>query len=90
MGYPRNDEFHLAGYGVHLKAGLEVLFSRYFFLRLEGKGGYINMPDVVTRSENADDRAKQHFGFAELDGMFGVILAGKSQKLTNINQNNPQ
>ena len=85
MGYPRSDEFHLAGYGMHLKAGIEVLLSRFFFLRMEGKAGYINMPDIVTRSESAEDRAKQQFGYAEIDGMFGIILAGKSQKVNSIN-----
>ncbi len=85
MGNPRSDEFHFAGYGAHLKAGIEVLLSRYFFLRFEGKGGYINMPDIVTRPESDNDRAKQQFGYAEIDGMFGFILAGKSQKATLIN-----
>jgi hypothetical protein len=85
MGYPRNDEFHLAGYGVDAKLGLEILLGRFFFLRMEGKSGLINMPDIVTRSESAEDRAKQNFGYVEVDGMFGFILAGKSQKETLIN-----
>lgn len=85
MGYPRSDEFHLAGYGAHMKAGFEVLLSRFFFIRMEGKAGYINMPEIVTRPESAEDRAKQQFGYAELDGMFGFILAGKSQKENSIN-----
>lgn len=80
MGYPRHDAYHLSGYAAHVKMGIEVLLTRFFFLRLEGKTGWINMPDIVTRLESASDRASQHFAYAEVDGMFGLILPGKKQR----------
>lgn len=80
MGYPRHDAFHLAGYAAHMKVGMELLLTKFFFLRLEGKAGWINMPDIITRLESASDRAKQHFGYGEVDGMFGFILPGKKQR----------
>lgn len=71
MGYPRNDQFHLAGIGTDVKVGFELLFWKHFFLRYEGKLGYINMPSIVTRMASIDDRASQQFCFAAMDGMFG-------------------
>jgi hypothetical protein len=82
MGYPRNDEFHLAGLGTDIKIGVEILFWKYFFLRYEGKLGYINMPDIVTRKASIEDRASQEFFFAAMDGMFGfnIPLIKKSEE----------
>ena len=74
MQYPRNDEFHLAGYGLSAKFGMEFIFWRHFFLRFEYKTGFINMPDIVTRKASIDDRASQHFFFAQRNGMFGFTL----------------
>lgn len=84
MGYPRNDQFHLAGYGGDLKAGIELLFCKIFFLKYEVKGGYINMPNIVTRAASEQDRASQHFMFAATDGMFGVnvtLVKNKAPKI---------
>jgi hypothetical protein len=85
MGYPRNDQFHLAGYGTDIKLGLEFLFLRHFFIRLEGKSGFINMPDVVTRKASVEDRASQHFFFVATDGMFGfnIPLTRKVRDVAN-------
>lgn len=74
MKYPRNDEFHLAGYGLSAKFGMEFIFWRHFFIRFEYKTGFINMPDIVTRKASIDDRASQHFFFAQRNGMFGFTL----------------
>jgi Outer membrane protein beta-barrel domain len=74
MKYPRNDEFHLAGYGLSAKFGMELIFWRHFFIRFEYKTGFINMPDIVTRKASIDDRAAQHFFFAQRNGMFGFTL----------------
>lgn len=71
MGYPRNDQFHLAGIGTAIKVGFELLFWKHFFIRYEGKLGYINMPSIVTRMTSIEDRASQQFYFAAMDGMFG-------------------
>ena len=41
-----HDEFHVAGYGISAKAGLNFTFFKYFFIQTEIKGGYINMNDI--------------------------------------------
>jgi hypothetical protein len=74
MGYPRNDEFHLAGFGLSAKAALEFLFGSRFFIRFEYKTGYINMPDIVTRNASIADRASQQFFFAQRNGIFGLNI----------------
>jgi hypothetical protein len=79
MGFERNDEFHLAGAGTDIKIGVELLIGKYFFLRYEGKTGYINMPDILTRNNGGNDRASQEFFFAAMDGMFGFNLPLKKK-----------
>jgi hypothetical protein len=86
MGYPRNDEFHFAGFGANLKCGAEVLLGNHFYLRGEAKCGYINMPDIVTRAESIGDRASQQFGFAAIDFMFGFNITPPKRK-TQTNEN---
>lgn len=81
MGYPRNDAFHLAGIGTDVKLGIELLFWRHFFLRYEGKLGYINMPSIVTRKASIADRASQQFCFASTDGMFGFNIPLKKKPI---------
>lgn len=71
MHYPRHDDFHLSGYGLSAKAGIELLFWKYFFIRLDYKTGFIHMPDILTRDGDVPDRASQHFFFAQRMGMFG-------------------
>ncbi|MDU1905385.1 MAG: hypothetical protein E6772_11425 [Dysgonomonas sp.] len=70
MGNERHDDFHLAGYGINAKIGADFLFWDLFFLRCEGKEGYINMPSIRTTSSKSD-KASQHFWFAEIDFLFG-------------------
>jgi hypothetical protein len=83
MGYPRNDAFHLAGAGTDAKLALEALFWKYFFIRFEGKVGYINMPSIVTRKADIGDRASQQFWFGSANGMFGFnIPTRKKPELT--------
>ncbi len=86
MGYSRNDQFHLAGYGLSAKFALELLFWNHFFIRMEYKTGYINMPDIVTRAASIDDRASQHFFFAQRNGIFGFnINLNKKPKAVETN-----
>ncbi|HEV7381572.1 MAG TPA: hypothetical protein VGN64_17360, partial [Dyadobacter sp.] len=54
MNYERNDQWHVAGYGVNLVAGLNVTFFKHFFIQGEVKGGYINMPDILTTNFKSD------------------------------------
>ncbi len=62
MGFDRYDEFHVAGYGISGKIGLNLTLFKYFFIQTEGKVGYINMPDIRTTQSKAD-KAKQDFMF---------------------------
>ncbi len=73
LGKERHDDFHVSGYGVSAKVGLNLTFFKYFFLQTELKGGYINMSDI--RTTNApSDRASQHFMFVEKIIAFGGIF----------------
>lgn len=64
FGEDRHDEFHIAGFGLAAKAGLNVTFFKYFFIQAELKGGYINMNDIRTTGDSRD-RASQDFWFME-------------------------
>lgn len=73
MGFERNDEFHVAGYGMGAVVGLNITFWKYFFLQSECKGGFINMPNIRTTHFDAD-RAKQHFFFLQGNLTFGFNI----------------
>lgn len=70
MGNERHDAFHLAGFGLSAKGGLDVNLWDLFFLRSEIKEGYINMPSIRT-TKSSDDKARQAFWFAEFTYTFG-------------------
>ena len=75
LGKPRHDDFHISGYGVSAKAGLNFTFFKYFYLQGEMKYGYINLTDVRT-TQNDSDRASQDFFFFQriisLGGIFRI------------------
>lgn len=73
LGKERHDDFHISGYGVSAKAGLNVTFFKYFFLQTELKGGYINMNDIRT-THSGSDSASQHFFFIQHIIAFGGIF----------------
>ncbi|TRW23363.1 hypothetical protein FMM05_14310 [Flavobacterium zepuense] len=73
MGKQRHDEFHISGFGVSAKAGINLTFFKHYFIQGELKGGYINMPDVRTTYAGID-RASQHFMFLERIITFGGIF----------------
>ncbi len=79
LNYKRNDQFHLAGFGLDAKAGLNITFFKYFFLQSEIKAGYINMPDIRT-TEFTTDKAQQHFEFIQTNFLVGVIFPLIKQK----------
>jgi hypothetical protein len=64
LGKERHDDFHISGYGLSAKAGINFTFFKYFYLQGELKGGYINMQDIRTTVSN-DDKASQDFFFLE-------------------------
>lgn len=71
MNNPRYDEFHLSGYGFSAVLAANLTFFKYFFVQMEWKGGFINMPDIRT-TMNAADRANQHFWFSQYNVVFGA------------------
>ena len=64
LGKERHDDFHVSGYGISAKAGINFTFFKYFYLQGELKTGYINMKDIRTTISN-DDKASQHFTFVQ-------------------------
>lgn len=71
FGRERYDEFHLAGFGMNMKTGLNLGIGKYFFIQTEGKAGYINMPDIrPTKFE--DEKASQQFTFLEYTILVGI------------------
>lgn len=73
MGKDRHDGFHISGYGVSTKAGLNITFLKYLFVQAELKGGYIDMGRIRTTNSRAD-KASQSFYFAETIIAFGGIF----------------
>ncbi len=83
MNYKRHDAFHVAGFGLDIKAGLDVRFFNHFFFRFEAKGGYINMPDIRTTFDKSD-KASQHFFFFQQNFLIGwVFNIQKSKDYSN-------
>ena len=70
MGFDRYDEFHLAGFGVSIHAGLNLTFFKYFFIQTDLKGGYINMSDIRTTEFEAD-KASQSFTYTQANILIG-------------------
>lgn len=62
LGKDRHDDFHVSGYGVSAKAGINFTFYKHFYIQGELKGGYIDMHDIRTTVSN-EDSASQHFLF---------------------------
>ena len=60
----RYDEFHVAGVGMHAKAGLHLFLFKHFMMVGELRGGYLNMYDVRT-TQSKSDRAHHDFFFFE-------------------------
>jgi hypothetical protein len=70
LGNTRYDEFHVAGFGFGVSAGINLTFFKHFYLKTDFKVGYINMPDIRI-TEDKSEKAKQHFTFYETAYTFG-------------------
>jgi hypothetical protein len=68
-----NNKFHLAGYGAGAQVGVFALFHDRFFLRAAVKGGYIELPSVLTTGSDTD-RARQRFWFVQEYAVLGVMI----------------
>ncbi len=73
FGVGINNKFHLAGYGAGLQIGAFAVFLDRVFLRATVRGGYIELPDVLTTG-TSEDRARQHFWFVEEYAVLGVLI----------------
>lgn len=73
LGKERYDEFHVSGFGISAKAGLNFTFFKHFFIQTELKGGYINMNNIRTTASKSDS-AKQDFWFAQTMIALGGIF----------------
>jgi len=72
MGKGQNNNFHLSGYGVSGYVATRYEFTRTYFLELGAKGGYIDLPDILT--SGGSNRASQNFGFLELIFSGGIAI----------------
>ncbi len=70
FGNERSDRFHIAGFGLDARANINFVFWKHVMARVEGKIGYINMPDIKTTLNNKPDKASQDFMFYQVN--FGI------------------
>ena len=73
LGKERHDDFHVSGYGVSLKAGINITFLKHFYVQGELKGGYINMPDIRTTNDPADSASQEFFFFQRIIAFGGIF-----------------
>jgi len=78
FGNERSDRFHVAGFGLDARTNINFVFWNYFMARVEGKFGYINMPDIKTTLNNHPDKASQDFVFYQIN--FGVGYTFNTKK----------
>lgn len=74
LGKERHDDFHVSGFGVSAKVGINVTVFKHFFVQGELKGGYINMNDIQTTAVT-NDTASQQFMFLQRIISFGGIFS---------------
>lgn len=73
LGKERHDDFHISGYGISAKAGLNITFFKYFFLQTELKGGYINMNDIRTTHSSSDSASQEFFFIQHIIAVGGIF-----------------
>ena len=73
LGKDRHDDFHVSGYGVSMKAGLNITFLKYFYVQGELKGGYINMQDIRTTKSSSDTASQEFFFFQRIIAFGGIF-----------------
>lgn len=62
--------FHLAGFGTSISAGFRFTFYDHFYLQFLAKGGFIDLPDVLTYKSQGY-KASQKFWFMQEIGNIG-------------------
>lgn len=75
LDYARNDRFHVSGFGLSTKMGVQATFFKHIIIKAEDKYGYINMPDIILHKTGIPGRAKQQFFFTEFYVSGGATFA---------------
>ncbi len=73
LGKERHDDFHISGYGLSAKAGINITFFKHFYIQGELKGGYINMQDIRTTTSSADKASQDFFFFQRIIAVGGIF-----------------
>ena len=73
MSKERYDAYHLSGFGLSLKGGVNLTLFDHFFVQAELKAGYFSMPNIRTTTSSADS-ASQDFFFFQRNISFGYIF----------------
>lgn len=74
FGNERSDRFHVAGFGLDARTNINFVFWNHWMARVEGKFGYINMPDIKTTLNNKPDKASQDFVFYQINFGIGYVF----------------
>ena len=77
FGNERSDRYHLAGFGLDARTNIDLVFWNHWMARVEGKFGYINMPDIKTTLNNKPDKASQDFVFYQVNFGIGYVFNRK-------------
>lgn len=81
LNYEISDRFHISGFGLNVKAGMQAIFLKHLIVKLENKNGYINMPDIALHKKGIPGHGKQSFFFTAVDAMIGYSFSfNKKQK----------
>jgi hypothetical protein len=80
LSYNRSDQFHISGFGLSLKAGIQATIFKHLVIKIENKNGYINMPDLILHKKGISGRGKQTFFFTALDAMIGYSFSFHNKK----------
>lgn len=70
----RSDRFHVAGFGTDLRTNINLVFWERWMARVEGKVGYINLPDVKTTLNTKPDKASHDFFFGQINFGIGYVF----------------
>jgi hypothetical protein len=73
LGNERHDDYHVSGYGVSAKVGLNFTFFKHFYIQTELKGGYIDMPDIKTTFNSSDSASQNFFFFQKIISLGGIF-----------------
>ena len=80
FGNERSDRFHVAGFGLDARTNINFVFWDRIMARVEGKFGYINMPDIKTTLNNKPDKASQDFIFYQVNFGIGYAFGKRKNK----------